>query len=184
MAFIVWRNTEGDTDGIVNGARGIYPDKASCPVEDSDDDLVIEYAFDASTEDIRSLQLSADKKTITNKYPGKTLAEQRVLIKDAEEASKLNFRKISAKGRVSSWTGELLDHMDWKTERAEEQDFLAGNNNKMVALATERKKIRDDGNAHQAKVDALTDEAAVLAFDARYTSLESVGFGPNRSDSY
>ena len=179
MAFIVWNKTDDE-----NGARGIYPDRASCPVEDGEDDLVIEYAFDSSTEDIRSLQLSADKKTITNKYPGKTLAEQQVLIKDAEEAKKLEFRKSNAKGRVSAWTSELLENMDWKTERAEEQDFLAGNNAKMAALAAERKKIRDDGNAHQAKVDALTTEAEVLAFDARYTSQDSVGFGPDRSDTY
>tara|TARA_B100001250_G_scaffold394177_1_gene397769 strand:- start:66 stop:620 length:555 start_codon:yes stop_codon:yes gene_type:complete len=184
MAFIVWRNTEGDTEGLINGARGIYPDRVSCPVEDGEDDLVIEYAFDASTEDIRSLQLSADKKTITNKYPGKTLAEQQALIMDAVVARNLEHRKNSAKGRVSAWTGELLENMDWKTQRAEEQDFLAGNNAKMTALAAERKKIRDDGNAHQAKVDALTTEEDVLAFDARYTSQDSVGFGPNRSDSY
>ena len=178
MAFIVWSTT---TD---HGARGIYPDRASCPVEDGEDDLVIEYAFDSSTEDIRSLQLSADKKTITNKYPGKTLAEQQVLIRDAEEARKLEFRKANAKERVSSWTGELLENMDWKTQKAEEQDFLAGNNNKMTALATVRKKIRDDGNAHQAKVDALADAAAVEAFDARYTSKESVGFGKDRMYDY
>ena len=179
MAFIVWTKTADE-----NGARGIYPDRASCPVEDGEDDLVIEYAFDSSTEDIRSLQLSADKKTITNKYPGKTLAEQQVLIRDAEEAKKLEFRKANAKARVSAWTGELLENMDWKTERAEEQDFLAGNNAKMVALAAERKKIRDDGNAHQAKVDALTTEADVLAFDARYTTQDSVGFGADRADTY
>ena len=74
--------------------------------------------------------------------------------------------------------------MDWKTQKAEEQDFLAGNNNKMTALATVRKKIRDDGNAHQAKVDALADAAAVEAFDARYTSKESVGFGKDRMYDY
>ena len=180
---IVWHDSD-DVGAAAAGAVAWYPDKASCPVVDTDDDLVIEYEFDPSTEELKSLRLSADKKTITNAHAGKTKAEQWQLFKDEETARQLAFLKDNAKKRVSVWTGELLETMDWKTQKAEEQDFLAGNNNKMTALATVRKKIRDDGNAHQAKVDALADAAAVEAFDARYTSKESVGFGKDRMYDY
>ena len=183
MAFIVWHITSDDPLGF-NGARGVYSTKEACPVEDSDDDLVIEYDFDPSTEDMRSLQLSADKTTISNKYPGKTLAEQRTLIMDAEKAEILNNAKARLKERIGTWTKEILEEWDWKTEKAEEQDFLAGNNVKMTALAAERKAIRDAGNVRQGQVDALTDLASVEVFDYKHTSKESTGLGPNRMDDF
>ena len=173
---VVWHGNNSDTAGATNW----YTDRALCPVLDTDDDLVIEYDFDPSTECLQSLRLSDDKKTLTNAHPGKTRDEQWQIFKDAEAALSLQFRKDDAKARVSAYAKELLEEMDWETEKAEEQDFLAGNNNKMVALATKRKKIRDDGNAHLAKVDALADEDAVLAFDARWITKDSVGLGPNR----
>tara|TARA_B100001996_G_scaffold351143_1_gene310980 strand:+ start:901 stop:1446 length:546 start_codon:yes stop_codon:yes gene_type:complete len=173
---VVWHGNDSDTAGATNW----YTDRALCPVLDTDDDLVIEYDFDPSTECLQSLRLSDDKKTLTNAHPGKTRDEQWQIFKDAEAATALKFRKDDAKARVSAYARELLEEMDWETEKAEEQDFLAGNNNKMVALATKRKKIRDDGNAHRAKVDALADEDAVLAFDARWITKDSVGLGPNR----
>ena len=179
---VVWRSNEIDPDHA--GATDWYADKALCPVEDTDDDLVIEYDFDPSTECLQSLRLSADKKTLTNAHAGKTRDEQWQIFKDTQNAKSLQFRKDDAKGRVSAWTKELLEEMDWETERAEEQDFLAGNNNKMTALANKRKKIRDDGNAHRATVDAFTKEEDVLAFDARYVSKESLGLGPNRMYDY
>ncbi len=179
---VVWHLNEIDPDHA--GAINWYASKDLCPVEDTDDDLVIEYDFDPSTECLQSLRISDDKKTITNAYPGKTRDEQWQLFKDAEAALSLKFRKDNAKGRVSAWTREILEEMDWETEKAEEQDFLAGNNNKMAALAAKRKKIRDDGNAHRAKIDALTTEDAVQAFDARYVSKDSLGLGPNRMDDY
>ena len=180
MAFIVWNHNELKGAGAVMA----YPTREACPVEDGDDDLVIEYAYDVSTEDLRSLRLSDDKTTITNKHPGKTLDEQIALNIAEQRAENLSLKKERLKTRIGVWTHEILEEWDWKTQKAEEQDFLAGNNNKMTALATVRKKIRDDGNAHQAKVDALADAAAVEAFDARYTSKESVGFGSERMYDY
>ena len=179
---VVWHENEIDPDHA--GATDWYADKALCPVLDTDDDLVIEYEFDPSTECLQSLRLSADKKTLTNAHTGKTRDEQWQIFKDAETAKSLQFRKDDAKARVTAWTKELLEDTDWQTEKAEEQDFLAGNNNKMLALATKRKKIRDDGNAHQAKIDALADEDAVLAFDARWVSKDSLGLGPKRMYDY
>tara|TARA_B100001996_G_scaffold294440_1_gene234685 strand:+ start:1752 stop:2294 length:543 start_codon:yes stop_codon:yes gene_type:complete len=176
MAFIVWKAT--DLEGA--GAIGAYPSREACPVEDGDDDLVIEYAYDVSTEDLRSLRLSADKTTITNKHPGKTKDEQIALNINEQKSEILAGKKERLKNRISVWTKEILEEWDWKTEKAQEQDFLAGNNNKMVALATERKKIRDDGNTLRAQVDALADDAAVDAFDFRYITKDEVGLGPDR----
>tara|TARA_B100001250_G_scaffold175264_1_gene150726 strand:- start:51 stop:593 length:543 start_codon:yes stop_codon:yes gene_type:complete len=177
MAFIVWNHS--NLEGA--GALSVYPTKESCPVEDGDDDLVIEYAYDISTEDLRSLRLSADKTTITNRHPGKTKDEQISLNIGEEKAEILAGKKERLKSRISVWTKEILEEWDWKTEKAEEQDFLAGNNTKMVALATERKKIRDDGNSLRAQVDALADAEAVDGFDFRYVSKKDAGLGPDRA---
>jgi len=176
MAFIVWDYK--DLTGA--GAMSVWPTREACPVEDSDDDLVIEYAFDDSTEALRSLRLSADKTTITNRHPGKTKAEQIAANIGEQKSLILTQKKDRLKNRISVWTKEILEEWDWKTEKAEEQDFLAGNNVKMTALATERKKIRDDGNTLRATVDALPDEAAIDAFNFRYITKEETGFGPNR----
>ena len=176
MAFIVWDHN--DLGGA--GAISVWPTREACPIEDGDQDLVIEYAFDDSTESLRSLRLSADKTTITNKHTGKTKDEQIAANIGEQKATILTGKKDRLKSRIGVWTKEILEEWDWKTEKAEEQDFLAGNNVKMTALATERKKIRDDGNALTTQVDALADEAAVDAFDFKYITKEEAGFGPNR----
>lgn len=176
MAFIVWNHNELKGAGAVMA----YPTREACPVEDGDDDLVIEYAYDVSTEDLRSLRLSDDKTTITNKHPGKTLDEQIALNIAEQRAENLSLKKERLKTRIGVWTGEILEEWDWKTQKAEEQDFLAGNNNKMVALATERKKIRDDGNTLVAQVEALTTDEELDAFDFRYITKDAAGVGPNR----
>lgn len=176
MAFIVWNHNELKGAGAVMA----YPTREACPVEDGDDDLVIEYAYDVSTEDLRSLRLSDDKTTITNKHPGKTLDEQIALNIAEQRAENLSLKKERLKTRIGVWTHEILEEWDWKTQKAEEQDFLAGNNNKMVALATERKKIRDDGNTLVGQVDALTTDEELEAFDFRYITKDAAGLGPNR----
>ena len=65
----------------------------------------------------------------------------------------------------SSRIAKLLGDGNWREQRAKMQDFQAGNTQKQDALYAAIQKVRDDGNAHEVAVDALTDAAAIEAFN-------------------
>jgi len=171
MAFLIYDKEYG---GVVS--RHDTKDIADKFAEDAAK-TVYEYAFDPSTEEIRAVRLNAAGDALENVYGSQTLAQQIASCEAEVEAKNLALRKAEKKQRISDWTKEILEEWDWKTERAMERDFLNGNNNEMAALAAERKKFRDDGNAHQAVVDTLTTAAEVAAFDYAYTSKDAMGVG-------
>lgn len=171
MAFLVYDKEYG---GVVSR----HDTKAIADTFAEDDaKTVYEYAFDPSTEEIRALRLNAAGNALENVYGSQTIAEQIASCEAEVEAKNLGLRKAEKKQRISDYTKEILEEWDWKTERAMERDFLNGNNNAMAALAAERKKFRDDGNAHQAGVDALTTAAQVVEYSHEYTSKDAMGVG-------
>lgn len=171
MAFLVYDKEYG---GVVSR----HDTKAIADTFAEDDaKTVYEYAFDPSTEEIRALKLNAAGNALENVYGSQTIAEQIASCEAEVEAKNLGLRKAEKKQRISDYTKEILEEWDWKTERAMERDFLNGNNNAMAALAAERKKFRDDGNAHQAGVDALTTAAQVVEYDHEYKSKDAMGVG-------
>jgi len=130
---------------------------------DSEHHKIVAYNFDDSTEERKSLVVAADG-SVTNKHTGKSKAEQQAL--NAVEAVDwvIDVEKTKLKKRINSRTVEKLEAIEWKTQRAKEQDYLAGTTDKSAAVAAEKKAIRDEGNAHEAGVDALTNLTDVQAY--------------------
>ena len=60
-----------------------------------------------------------------------------------------------------------LESLDWKNERAEELDFLAGNNDATKAVQAEKQLVRDAGNAHLLKLNELSTMEELNAFKPR-----------------
>ena len=171
MAFLVYDKEYG---GVVSK----HDTKAVADTFAEDNaKTVYEYAFDPSTEEIRAIKLNAAGNGLENVYASQTITEQIASCEAEVEAKRISLSKAEKKQRISDWTKEILEEWDWKTERAMERDFLNGNDNAMTALAAERKKFRDDGNTHQAGVDALTTAAQVVAYDYEYTSKDAMGVG-------
>ena len=133
---------------------------------DTETHKIVAYDFDDSTEERLSLAVAADG-TITNKHTGKTKTEAKSLNDADAEDWVLNLEKAKLKKRIGTRTAEKLEAIEWKTQRAKEQDYLAGNTPKSDALAAEKKAIRDDGNNHEAGVDALTNISDAQAYSNR-----------------
>tara|TARA_B100001250_G_scaffold407380_1_gene428037 strand:+ start:4628 stop:5161 length:534 start_codon:yes stop_codon:yes gene_type:complete len=131
--------------------------------EDSDHHKIVEYNYDDSTEDRRSLVVAPDG-SVTNKHTGKSKAEAQALNEVDAIQFTIDVEKERVKKRINSRTIEKLEAIDWKTQKAKEQDYLAGTTDKSAAVAAEKQAIRDDGNAHEAGVDALTTFAEVAAY--------------------
>ena len=111
---------------------------------------------------------------VVNPYAGKTKAEQDVLHTAARKLQIAAALKADKLIEIKTATGSKLEDQysssGWRHEKAAETDLLNGNNAAMTALATEKKAIRDAGNAHGATLAALdptTDAgaAAIEAFD-------------------
>ena len=119
-------------------------------------------------------KLNAAKDGVENPYSGKTKLEQTQLferVRKNREATRIQGNKLI---EVKTTTGVKLEDeyssSGWRHEKAAETDLLNGNNAAMTALATEKKAIRDAGNAHAATLaafDPATDAGAdsILAFD-------------------
>lgn len=137
---------------------------------DTDDFKIVAYNFDESTEERLSLVVAADG-SVTNKHAGKTKAEAKALNEQEATQWRVDVAKAAKKRRIGFRTQEKLEAIDWKTQRAKEQDFLAGNTNKQDALAAEKKAIRDEGNTWEAGVDALTTFEQVEAYSSKPPNL-------------
>ena len=83
MAFLHFTTTPKGEYRVV-GVYGTHPLEGVTPEEPN---VILEYDLDLSTETIESLTLSDDKTSVVMRFPGKTLAEQNILL--AEEAKEL-----------------------------------------------------------------------------------------------
>ena len=113
---------------------------------------------------------------VVNPYAGKTKAEQDVLHTAARKLQIAAALKADKLIEIKTATGSKLEDQysssGWRHEKAAETDLLNGNNAAMTALATEKKAIRDAGNAHGVALEALdpttpTGAQAILDFDAQ-----------------
>jgi len=145
-------------------------------VLDSDDRGFRVFEGEINTDEnvLHVYKLNAAKDGVENPYAGQTKLEQTNLF----ERARKNKEAVRIKGNkaieIKTATGQRLEDeyssAGWRHEKASETDLLNGNNVAMTALATEKKAIRDAGNAHGATLAALdptTDAGAdaILAFD-------------------
>jgi len=120
-------------------------------------------------------ELNAAGDGVVNPYAGKTKEEQTQLHTAARKLVNAAALKADKLIEIKTSTGSKLEDeyssSGWRHEKATETDLLNGNNAAMTALATEKKAIRDAGNAHAETLKALdpTTSAgadAIIAFDA------------------
>ena len=135
---------------------------------------VFEGEIDTEQNVLHVYKLNAAKDGVENPYAGKTKLEQTNLFERARKNKEAAFQKPHKLIEIKTTTGSRLEDQysssGWRHEKAAETDLLNGNNAAMTALATEKKAIRDAGNAHAATLEALdpnTDAGAdaILAFD-------------------
>jgi|TARA_B100001996_G_scaffold343657_1_gene298897 hypothetical protein len=135
--------------------------------ENYGDYALVEYPFDPETEVTTSLVLSADGTTLSNPWAGKTIQEQRDLHEADMKANRIAEYKADRIIQVKMQASMKIETLTqpWKIERATEQDLIAGNNDKMRAIAVAKQEIRDASNAMEAEVQALTTEAELDAYN-------------------
>lgn len=127
----------------------------------------VETDIDLSENLIAALRLDSDGETLINAYPGKTKAEQRELVEAEERAATAERRRAEIERGIRAEVFARLENLDWKNERAEELDFLAGNNDATAAVQVEKQAIRDAGNAKVAALNALSTMEELNAFKLR-----------------
>tara|TARA_B100001996_G_scaffold17146_1_gene14120 strand:- start:54 stop:617 length:564 start_codon:yes stop_codon:yes gene_type:complete len=116
---------------------------------------------------LTSWKLNAAGNALEDAHAGKS-DEERVALNLAE-SQVLLFRQKKASDRrsIKAACKERLGNIEWKKERAAEEDLLNGNSAAMTAYANEKKVIRDANNDREAALDAIAegDWAAMAAFD-------------------
>ena len=128
----------------------------------------VEYDYDKTTEELDSLTLNSDKTAVVNRFPGKTLEEQRVLLLEEIDAYRRDQRKKDKVNRIKSLIADVIENVEWRAERAKDLDYLEGENvtTRQTKVAAYRKAARDANNAHEALLNSLTTPEEVEAFDA------------------
>lgn len=151
MAFLHFTTTPKGEYRVV-GVYGTHPLEGVTPEEPN---VILEYDLDLSTETIESLTLSDDKTSVVMRFPGKTLAEQNILL--AEEAKELRkeYHIEHKKDRIKTQVWENLELQMWRMERAEEQDLLEGVNTRRLKVAQFRQGLRDANNAKEAEFETF-----------------------------
>lgn len=147
MAFLIFQYTDGECSavtpldskpfGFENENNGSFK-------------LVgVEYDFDLATEFCSCLELSEDGTTVTNKYPGKTLQEQKDLFdasikeKDYQVSFEIAIERIKGQVNVAAQKLQLIE------PRAIEIDKIAGNTEKQTILAQWRNEARAWNNTRE-----------------------------------
>lgn len=168
MAYLIWDKaaehlrTQLDYDPSENNPK--YLDHSTVFVGDVDED----------TDLLCCYELNAAGDGVVNPYAGKTKAEMETLHTAAQKLKNAAVLQASKAIEIKTVTGSRLEDeyssSGWRHEKATETDLLNGNSAAMTALATEKKAIRDAGNAHGATLAALDPSTAagadaIIAFD-------------------
>jgi len=127
----------------------------------------IEYDYDKTAEEFDSLTLNSDKTAVVNRFPGKTLEEQRVLLLEEINAYNRDQRRKDKVSRIKALIADVIENVEWRAERAKDLDYLEGENvtTRQTKVAAYRKAARDANNAHEALLNSLTTPEEVNAFD-------------------
>jgi hypothetical protein len=162
MSFIVYNIRD-------NHALGVYDteQQAQGDVNSGDSMLsVIEYEW-KETDYLVSIKLNADGVTLSNKFPGKTIEEQKDLIIIEDTAKRIAHTKNNLKKIIKLDARDFITELNWKKTKARDLDLVNGNSDAMTAWINERNSIRIKSNAAEVAVDALTTEAELQAFNVK-----------------
>ncbi len=125
--------------------------------------VIIEQTLEAGVP-LTSYKLNADKTALVDSHSGKTESERETLQRQEQEVTEIAQMRAGKVREIKAEAKARLQDLDWKVQRATEEDLLNGNNSAMTAVANEKKAIRDANNAHENALNALTDLNDIKAF--------------------
>ena len=139
--------------------------KYSIDPTDKDNYVVVDSDIDETQVHFFNLQLSADKTKVELVNPSETYEETKVKWEAKIEADNIATARASRRDDIKATCKSKLEVLEWKWQRAQEQDLINGNNVQKTAVASERQAIRDANNAKEVELDALSTLAEITAFD-------------------
>ena len=152
-----------DEDSIKMAAKQIPgPNPGDAEVDDPNY-VIIEQTLEAGVP-LTSYKLNADKTALVDAHTGKTENERETLQRQEQEVAEISQMRAGKVREIKAEAKDRLQNLDWKVQRATEQDLLNGNNTASTAVANEKKAIRDANNAHENALNALTDLNDIKAF--------------------
>jgi len=162
MAFIYFV-----TVGTTTEPTKVYESNPFVGEELSSGVYCVEYDYDDTVEALDSLTLDSDKTTVVNRFPGKTLEEQKVLLTEEALQKRIDTLKKDKLNSIKRCVKEVLAKVEWRQERAEELDALEGDGvtTRQAKIAAWKGAARAANNAHELLLNPLTTEAEIVAFD-------------------
>lgn len=125
--------------------------------------VIIEQTLEAGVP-LTSYKLNADKTALVDSHAGKTETERETLQRQEQEVLEIQQMREGKVREIKATAKDRLQNLDWKVQRATEEDLLNGNTAASTAVANEKKAIRDANNAHENALNALTDLDDIKAF--------------------
>tara|TARA_Y100000287_G_scaffold138386_1_gene113260 strand:+ start:245 stop:742 length:498 start_codon:yes stop_codon:yes gene_type:complete len=161
MAFVGYNK---DT----NGAFGVYSTEEEARKSGGcreSDLLVVEYDWQ-ETDYLPSMTVS-DAGVMSNRFPGKTIAEQVALIELEDDQKRIDTELKFKTEAIKMYARVLLEEMRWMETRARDTDLVNGNSDAMNAYLAKRNLVRTESNEAEAKLNALTTIEDLRAFQAK-----------------
>tara|TARA_B110000014_G_scaffold250239_1_gene226286 strand:+ start:892 stop:1398 length:507 start_codon:yes stop_codon:yes gene_type:complete len=164
MAFIAYNNYQKSAFGVYNTrleaeewARGGAPEGYL---------LIVEYDWQ-ETDYLPSMTVADDNVTMSNRFPGKTIAEQVALIEEEDDQKRIDIEIEFKTEDIKLHARELLRRMAWKETRARDTDLVNGNNNELTKYYSERNLVRTKSNQAETNLNALTTIEELRAFNTK-----------------
>ena len=162
MAFVGYNK---DT----KGAFGVYSTEEEARKSGGcreSDLLVVEYDWQ-ETDYLPSMTVSDDGLTMSNRFPGKTIAEQVALIEEEDDQKRIDIEIEFKTEAIKMYAKVLLEEMRWMETRARDTDLVNGNSDAMNAYLAKRNLVRTESNEAEAKLNALTTIEDLRAFQVK-----------------
>ncbi len=177
MAKVLWRIDPPCVCHVYDKDPGPDYQIGASGERETDNHKIVEYDYDPKAVHFSNLKLSADETTLEVIDPTLSYSQQETKYLQEREAHDLIDEKMDKVKSIRAEAGLRLERLQWKIERAKEEDLLNGNNAAMTVVATEKRKIRDENNAACAEVEALSTVAEVHAYDPRGWGDRNYGMG-------
>jgi len=145
MAFLIFTYTP---DGGKLNSVTPYDD-IPYGFENQDNAAGVEYNYNPEVEFISALVLSEDRKTVTNKYPGKTVEEQKELWQQEIDQEEFSHDLNISVGIIKAQVRSLIEKLRFAELRAKELDAINQNTDNQTILARWRSAVRDANNSHE-----------------------------------
>lgn len=126
----------------------------------------VPYDFDPDKIWFSTLRLENDK--VIHLYPNLSRQDQEKQFNKDKEEEDFKRQKESMIPLVKIQAANQIRELDWKLERAKEQDQLSGGNSKTLEILSLRQAIRDASNAMEIKIMSCENIAELEKIDIKH----------------